>query len=99
MITTIIPIKIPEKLTSNVQIKNFSNNNWNLVYNDDHYIFDKKNIDKNTKLLQNVENHIIWAANNDSCLPPPNWLLALLKEFTDILINDLLLYGPMSIIC
>ena len=35
MITTIIPIKIPEKLTSNVQIKNFSNNNWNLVYNDD----------------------------------------------------------------
>jgi hypothetical protein len=98
MIKILIPIKIPKNLIHDDYLKYSSyNNTWKYIDEDTNYI----TIDcilineQDNKLVHNIDWKII--DNNQHELPPPDWLLIKLKEFTDVLINDLLIYGGMLI--
>lgn len=98
MIKTLIPIKIPKNLIRDDYLKLSSyNNTWKYIDKDtDYIIIDCILINEQAnELAHNIDWKII--DNNYSELPPPDWLLIKLKEFTDVLINDILIYGGMSI--
>ena len=98
MIKTLIPIKIPKNLIRDDYLKLLSyNNTWKYIDEDTNYIkivcilFNEQA----NELAHNIDWKII--DNNLHELPPPDWLLIKLKEFTDVLINDILINGGMSI--
>ena len=100
MITTLVPIKIPKNLIRDDAIKKQSFGNWKVIIQDEYHItirsYDINEIKENP---QNVDWNVI--SNDDNkhlaLLFPPNWLLVKLKEITEILIYDVLMYGHMSI--
>ena len=92
MIKTLIPIKIPKNLIRDDYLKLLSyNNTWKYIDEDTNYIkivcilFNEQA----NELAHNIDWKII--DNNLHELPPPDWLLIKLKEFTDVLINDILI--------
>ena len=96
MIKTIIPIKIPKHLSRDDYLKLSSyNNNWKCIGEDtNHIIIDCINITEQTnELAHNIDWKII---DNNHNLSPPDWLLIKLKELTNVLIDDILIYGGMS---
>ena len=97
MIKTIIPIKIPKNLIRD-DYKKLSayNNTWKCIDEDTNYIIiDCISINKTNTLDCVIDWKII--DNNEHALPPPDWLLIKLKELSSLLIEDLLIYGGMSI--
>ena len=100
MITTIIPIKISKNIIRDDYLKCSSNNdNWKIIYQDTNHIKIEckpfpETIDKADEEYNIIDWKIIMKDDNNSyLLLPPKWLLVKLKEFSDILINDILIYG------
>ena len=99
MITTLIPIEISKNLIRDNYLKyNNNNNNWKCIDEDTNHIKIDSisfNVHSN-ELAHNIDWKTIDNKHHHE-QPAPDWLLIKLKEFTDILINDILIYGGMSI--
>jgi len=102
MIKTLIPIEISKNLICDDYLKLSSynnNNNWKCIGEDDNHIkIDCISFNESYKM--NNINDINWKTIDNKhqyVLRPPDWLLITLKEVTNVLINDILIYGGMSI--
>ena len=99
MITTNVSIKIPKNFIRDDYLEHSSNNDdWKIIYEDTNHI--KIMCKSFSEIIDKEYNNVDWKVINNSelgSLPPPKWLLIKLKEFSDILINDILIYGALSL--
>lgn len=100
MIKTLIPIKIPKNLIRDDYLKLSSyNNTWKCIDEDTNHITIDCILINELNKTNDLANDIDWKIINNNYyheLPPPNWLLIKLKELTYVLIDDILIYGGMS---